>query len=389
MTPRSINPPYSVNSMTKSHSKSLRIATTQDRTRLSSGQQEFNALISMIGGKRAKLAAWEAAIPPYQQKYVSQMVPLLDAVAEQESRLVLRLDEASFDKALSRAERKMISELIVEIAGDLVAARDDPGMKAIYNKHSRSDYDQEEAAEAREMQSVLEQMLGVELGGDEDAQSPDDMFGRTATAMHEKQAEMDAARQAHSERAPRRGKSAKQKVLEARKQDEAKLASLSIREVYRKLASVLHPDRETDPAERNRKTALMQRVNQAYAKNNLLQLLELQLELEHIDQHAIDNLGEDRLRHYNNVLRGQLRELDQEIAHVEAGFRDQFGLAPFAAVSPKSVLRKLALEMAGVQQDIDELSGNLRACRDINGVKAWLKQLRQQRRMSGPWDLPF
>ena len=50
--------------------------------------------------------------------------------------------------------------------------------------------------------------------------------------------------------------------------------SQSIREVYRKLAGALHPDRESDPQERERKTALMQRVNQAYAKNNLLQLLD-------------------------------------------------------------------------------------------------------------------
>ena len=78
----------------------------------------------------------------------------------------------------------------------------------------------------------------------------------------------------------------------------------------------------------------MQRVNQAYDKNNLLQLLELQLELEHIDQSAIDNISEDRLKHYNKILKDQLAELEQEIVHVEGGFRAQFGISPFVEVSP-------------------------------------------------------
>ncbi|WP_262471530.1 J domain-containing protein, partial [Clostridioides difficile] len=85
---------------------------------------------------------------------------------------------------------------------------------------------------------------------------------------------------------------------EAREQEEQAQISLSIREVYRKLASALHPDRETDPQERDRKTRLMQRVNEAYDKNNLLQLLELQLELDHIDQRSINHISEARLTHY-------------------------------------------------------------------------------------------
>jgi hypothetical protein len=53
-----------------------------------------------------------------------------------------------------------------------------------------------------------------------------------------------------------------------------------------------HPDREPDPHERERKTALMQRANHAYGKNDLLKLLELQLELEHIDQPAYTTLDD-------------------------------------------------------------------------------------------------
>jgi len=55
-------------------------------------------------------------------------------------------------------------------------------------------------------------------------------------------------------------------------------ATQSIREIFRKLASALHPDRETDRKGREVKTALMLQVNRAYAGNDLLTLLELQIE---------------------------------------------------------------------------------------------------------------
>jgi curved DNA-binding protein CbpA len=70
-----------------------------------------------------------------------------------------------------------------------------------------------------------------------------------------------------------------------------------VREIYRKLASALHPDRETDEREREAKTALMQRVNQACEAQDLLALLQLQLQIEQIDERHIANAGEQRLKH--------------------------------------------------------------------------------------------
>jgi hypothetical protein len=62
--------------------------------------------------------------------------------------------------------------------------------------------------------------------------------------------------------------------------------------------------------------ALMQRANQAYARNDLLTFLELQLEMEHIHQGAINDISEGRLKHYNKVLKEQLAEPDGEILHL-------------------------------------------------------------------------
>ncbi len=101
-----------------------------------------------------------------------------------------------------------------------------------------------------------------------------------------------------------------------RQQKAMKEASLSVREIYRKLASSLHPDREPDADERLRKTGLMQEINAAYERNDLLALLGLQMRVEQIDGAALAGLSKQRLGYYNEVLRQQLDTLESEIGGV-------------------------------------------------------------------------
>jgi hypothetical protein len=375
--------------MTRTHVKTLSIANGQDQSRLSKGQQAFNTLIKQIETRRARLAAWDAAIPRYQRKYVSELVPLVENSVDLQIQIVRGLDRAADQKGLTKTERRKIASVITDLAGQLVAARDDAQLKAIYNKHSRSDYDAVEAANVQGMKFMLEDVLGFDLGDDLDMRSPEDIFERAQAQMHERRTQYDAERQAREERQAKKKKSAKQLATEARQEAEEQRLRQSIREVYRKLASALHPDRETDSQERERKTALMQRANQAYAKNNLLQLLELQLELEHIDQKAIDNIGEDRLKYYNKILKEQLAELEQELARVEGAFRAQFGLSPFAQVSPRTIMRDLAIEIEAAQRAIRDFKKDLLAFEDFNRFKAWLKTLRRQPSMADVDDLFF
>lgn len=375
--------------MTRTHVKTVSIAADHAKPLLSKGQKAFNKLIKQIEQKRAQLAAWEAVVPTYQQKYTSELIPLVEASSEWQVKMVHCLDRACDQKGLTKTERSLIAGLIADLAGSLLASRDDAALKALYNKHSQSDYDSEEASSLQDMKSMLEDVLDIKLGDDLDAGSPEEILQRARAQMQEKQAEDDAYWQAQEENRSRRKKTPKQLAKEAQQQAEEQQVSQSIREVYRKLASALHPDRETDTGERERKTALMQRVNQAYAKNNLLQLLELQLELEHIDQSAINNLSEDRLKHYNKILKDQLGELDMEIHHVEGGFRAQFGISPFIAISPDRLMRSLASEIVGVKEGIRGIEKDLLAFEDVKNIKAWLKEMKRQSRMDDFYDCPF
>jgi hypothetical protein len=148
---------------------------------------------------------------------------------------------------VTAAERRKLSMLIVELAAGVLQARDDAEMKALYNEHGGTDYDAETEAADAELKAMLAGIFGVELGGDVDMRSPE-------AVAAELEAQMRARAEAAGEdddgapaSAPPRRPSARQQAREARQAAEEKAMSQTVRDVYRKLASALHPDREPDP----------------------------------------------------------------------------------------------------------------------------------------------
>lgn len=374
--------------MKKTRVNTVSIAPGHGQGHLSKTQKTFNSLIKQIERRRAELAAWEAVIPAYQSKYAGEMIPLQEKALDLQVNMVDALDRASQYKGLTRTERRKVSGLIAELAGNVVAARDDERVKAIYNKHSDTDYDAEQAASAAGYKTLLENVTGFDLGEDVEGESIEAMLERARENMARQQEQFEADQRLRDEKFGARKKSAKQLAREARqKADEQKLRQ-SIREIYRKLASALHPDREPDAVERERKTALMQRANQAYEKNNLLQLLELQLELEHIDQSTMDNIGEERLRDYIKILGEQSIELDMKIQRVADGFGGPLGASPDRKTSPDSAMKNLTAEISATKRAIREIGNDLLATEDLKKLKAWLRTV--QLAPADDWDdIPF
>lgn len=352
----------------------IRIALQRDQSNLSKGQKTFNALVRKIDASRKELALWQSVVVTYQQKVAGDFAPLLHTFRELQAAMVHNLDQALDGKGLTKTERRVVQDVICEVAEHLVADTGDAALKDIYNKHSPSDFDTEEAAAATSIKNAMEQMFGINLGDADALSSPEDVMAQVQEQMEK----IHLQGLEEQDRRSRRKKTAKQLAREEASKAEADQTSLSIREVYRKLASALHPDREPDPQERARKTTLMQRVNQAYDKKDLLQLLELQLELEHIDAHTIAGLSEDRLKHFNKVLKEQLSELEQEIMHMEMPLRTQFHMPAYLRLSPGQVIPLLNQDIAELRRDIRKLEKELLVPKDLAAFKLWIKARRRE-----------
>ena len=351
---------------------------------LSKEQKSFNQLLNKIETQRKLLQEWEDATVSFRQKYATELKPLAQQCSELRVRFIHLLHGMHPQKGLTRRDREDLSELIAQLAeGEMLQAGDDAELKAIFEFHADMEPGELDASDRQGFESfkaMFEAEFGVPLDDSIHMDSSfQDLQRVMARAMADKlaaegaaQPDADTAGAAHQQPKPRK-KSAKTLAKEAAKAQEEQQISLSIREVYRKLASALHPDREPDPAERERKTALMQRVNDAYANKNLLQLLELQLELEHIDAAHLANLAPERLRHYTQILKDQLKELKDEVAFREMDFEMQFGPHTTGRWTPKKIRPWLQYELALARQGIQELKHLLVACQDVKQLKAFLK----------------
>jgi hypothetical protein len=355
--------------------RSLQIAARPGHAGPSKPQQRFNTLTRKVAQLKAALQAWSQGLPAIYREVAEHQQRL----AEQHdvaSEVVRRLDQLAADRSITKRERTQLRQIICEIAIELLQDGASDDLKAIYNKHSRGDYDTETATEnamkAHMMKTLLQQDFGMDFG-DTRFDSLEDLERATAEQFAAADRDAEQRRQAADVRKAQRKKSARQVASEARRETQAAQIGKTLQEIYRKLALLLHPDHERDPVERARKTELMQQVNVAYERKDLVQLLELQLRFEQVDQAHINSIAEDRLAHFNSLLAEQVRELQRELASVEEPWRLQLDTPPQTKLTPARVqaalqrdLREMAHDLARTRRDLEQLA-------DPRNLKAWLR----------------
>lgn len=351
----------------------VHIVSQNKQSTLSKSQKLFNNLIKKIDAERKRLVAWQTMIPLYHQKHASEFAPLTQTFNELRAELVRLFDKASAEKLFNKNDRAKLNDMICTIAAELIIENDDEDLKRIYNKHSGGDIDAEIKEEKSTMKAMMQDILGVDLGDDFDFGSPESVMTHVSEKMRQKLEDEEQIRQDYQKRNVKRKRSAKTLAREAKQEAEAQNISQSIREVYRKLASALHPDKEQDALERDRKTALMQRVNIAYNNKDLLKLLELQLEVEQIDQAAINTITEERLKYYNKILAEQSKELRMEVSAVSDFFRIRFNIGPDVSLSPETAIRSLEDDIKNLKKDISGLKNDLYLFQDLKNLNKHLK----------------
>lgn len=347
---------------------------------LSPAQKRFNALLKRIESARARVAAWQQNLPLSLNAHAEVVVPLAEKLTSHQHDWAFLLGrQLDRPKGWTKAERETLTELLCDIAGMLLDEQEtpDPELKALYDRYADVDFDTEREHDLHAMKEMAAALTGMDLG-DEAVSSREELMQRMEAAA--RQAAADQADNAASAAPSRRRGGAAQARREARAEAEAQAVTQSLREIYRKLASALHPDRETDPLQREAKNALMQRANQAYAANDLLTLLELQLQTEQIDADHMGRASATQLKHYNRVLAEQLEELQAEEVRLEMEFRYQVGADPGVGLNPSRLGRVVDENAAALRAELAQLQRWVRALDSPATAKPSLKQMRQNLR---------
>lgn len=324
---------------------------------------QFNSLVKKLESERERLKEWHEALPVFRTRVESEVGPLEDRYDDRIRDMVLVLDESWETSKLTKKEYENLSHWICDLCEDLLGVRQDKDLEQIFFKHSG--------------------LTEEDLEDDEEELSLEDELAEFAAFAKMLDGRMDAAAEAYAEdqNGSARPSDAGAKVRkpspkEKRLAEEEVRLQQSVREIFRKLVSTLHPDRETDPSERARKTELMQRVNVAYEKNDLLTLLELQFEIDQLDIASLEAQGEDRIRQYNKVLKKQLDDVVRETRDLEDWLKYDFGLDLPGRLLPMHLRAFVDTKLEVMRERLAVIEKDLVDFKEVKLLKAFLKTYR-------------
>jgi len=359
--------------------KDLRIVR-QSRKALSKAQASFNKLLLEVQRLQNKLTAWQEFDQKQQQRVGSELIPLVEAVRQARGKLIKSCAEILEGKhggdVPKKAERRQLTALVLEVCEICFAepGQPDPEVIAIFDAYSPVSHAEYQRVEEEEIREDARNLFGVEISEDIDFDNLDE-FMASAFASRADQDEFEAEpKRSRKQNRSRQAKEDASALKEAASADPKR----PLRDVYRKLASALHPDRGIDEEDRNRRHDLMARVNAAYEGVDLLALLELQLEIQQIDEDHVATIPETQLQQYNQVLRGRVVRLKHEISAITDHFHTVMR-EHARSMTPAAVERDFEGTLIEIRENVDQLEGWATALRQTAYRKAWLKDWAQEK----------
>jgi hypothetical protein len=364
-----------------SQSLSLVAVLAQSKS-ASKAHERFAKLVAKIELRREQLKQWQAYVVRYNQRLLSELEPVRLRLRQGQRQMLLLLDAILNrpipSQRLGQVYRVKLEHLLRGLLEALPAEDDDEVLRTLRSTYLEEQPDEARRAELNLTRDMLRDVFDLDVGDAHGAASAEELLEQARQTIEEgleRQAQRARTRRARGSGKDSNASSAKAEAAQIRREQAVKEVGQSLRDVYRKLASALHPDRETDEEARQRKTLLMQRANHAYEANDLLTLLALQLEIEQIDADHLASVLPKRLAHYLAILTDQLAELDSELERCVAPFRDNLNWAPGRALSVTAVDQHLSADIAQLRSVVRGIEQDLVAFRDPRRLRASLKHL--------------
>ena len=345
---------------------------------LSAEQRRFNQLLERTDMLAGRIEAVRSMADMHRTACATNLRPVEEQRHALMRDMALWLDSRLKQPGLTRKQQQMASEIICDLASGL-ALTGMEDMRALHDVHSDASLADQEKASASDAQAFLEKMLGEAVGSDQGFTNSEEVL---QAGMEQIRRQAQAHEQARAAHQAKRAKAKGKKQTEQQAQD----AEGALRLIYRQLASALHPDRETDPAEHARKTALMSDANAAYARRDLLALLQLQLRCELADARKVSTLAKERIAALSVLLKERAEVMARELGQLEAHLRDEFNLPPYLPLSAPGLRRHLQEQKQDLQDEITMMQKDLRMVRVDADFKRWLRDQRRVARVDASFD---
>lgn len=329
----------------------LRIGNS--KTDLNKRQKEFNRLTEKIEQLDLLIPELKEAYDQILERIPREMNPLIREYQTYRVEMVHIMDRTYSADLFRKIYQTKLAYLITETSFDLIINHGFEELRPIYDRYSDVDFDSALAEYNKRNEKSEEPTVLIE----ENALSLVDFH------------ELDEEQKQRLKEEQRFQRAKEQGKLNLEKQKTTR----SVRMVYMDLVKAFHPDRETNEAEKVRKTGIMQQVTTAYQENNLMELLRLQIELERIDQDHLENLGKDQLTYYNKVLQQQVEDLELEKEQIQQQIAAVCGLLPKHVNSLTTAIVKFNTNINEVKAEIKDIKNTLKIWVVPSRLKTFLK----------------
>jgi len=280
------------------------------------------------------------------------------------------------DPRLKDGDRRVLRTIVAGQVDEILAHDDSPDQEIqelfeLLHGVGVAQVVQEEIDLARSEMAAMFSGLGLDI--DVPELRPDMSEEEIAAAVAQMADRMRRMEEVRVDSRPARRQTKRERREEERVRRFEQLRKVSIGAIYKRLAKALHPDLERNADLRARKSALMQEVTAAYARNDLHTLLRL--ELEWLDGERTDaaRLTDETLGAYTQLLKQQVAELEAECMELPFHPRYQpllgadgpFGI-PILIDGPAEVHR-LDLVIAGLRSALERMATG-RARHEVRGL---------------------
>lgn len=302
----------------KTNTTTALIINSQEKQLLSKQQQTFNRQVKKIEKLRQDLKQTNESLNKKTDFYVKHIYPLEQQLSSLQKEIVKILYTFFTAKKLFSKEKKeaLLEVIVAQLSRILQSDRGEPDdeLKEIFKATEGITY--EEAAK-KDFDIMKNEMAAMfeEFGFDMDL---DDMNSNmTEEEIMKKMLDMQEQLKEQAGAKQEKNSSYKKTKKQLEKEEKEKLMeqarTKNISSIYRQLAKAFHPDLEQDEELKLEKEHLMKELTVAYENNDLHTLLKLEISWIQKEENNPDKLSDEKLKIYNDVLKEQVQELEDEI----------------------------------------------------------------------------
>jgi hypothetical protein len=353
---------------------------------LSRTQLDFNRLMKNLEATKTRYKREQAQLDEVLMISIRDLMPLIEGINRTNRDLIFMGRDACCNLKLTAKRRHWFGDLLSGKSADLLAdpvglTEEEIGrLQAVIDEFGPPESEQQMQEDEEEEFDFLRQMLegAARAAGVEMDLSDLDLKGDPMELDRILRARLgDAAAlfEGASSGAGKKRKPTKAQVEKERKRQEIEDAkNRDLKSLFKQLAKAFHPDLEPDPLLKEHKKVWMQRLNTAYADNDLREMLQLEMEWLGEEANNLATAGDEKLKIYCMVLKEQITELKTKVHRLK--FEPQYSLLrrfidPFygTLANPISIKRKLHDELIRLQDMLGNLSRNDANARRM--IHAW------------------